>query len=304
MSQDLDHDDPVPPRPTPPSKPSGPRLNIPTPPNLPHDDPEHGSRHRGLSMMVGLNFLLLLILIVMMGLVMLGKVDLPVKGDARPEDSKSVSTEVDQLKSEITGLTKKVTAMAPPADPAPQIKAVDDKVAELFRTMAEIPGRLEALNQKVDASLKGDTFAPAPRVDAIEKKVGELAQAVDSLKAGLPNRPTTAATPSSADSGSENPAMTEAADLFKKGKYVEAKEAFNRLQTTSADDARVWYYSALANSLATGDWRGESVRLATTGVEKEKAGSPERSKIDAAFAGLSVNTGKDWLAFFRNKAAQ
>jgi TolA-binding protein len=255
-------------------------------------------------MMVGINFLLLLLLIVMMGLVMLGKVNLPVTAEAKPEDSKAVSTEVDKLKSEIAGLTKKVTEMTPPADPAPQIKAVDDKVAELYRTMAEIPARLEALNQKVDASLKGDAFAPAPKVDAIEKKVGELSQAIDSLKAGVSNRPTTAAGPAPTDTGSESPAMTQAVDLFKKGKYLEAKEAFARLQTVSPDDARVWYYSALANSLATGDWRGESVRLATTGVDKEKAGMPERSKIDAAFAGLTVNTGRDWLAFFRNKAAQ
>jgi len=98
--------------------------------------------------------------------------------------------------------------------------------------------------------------------------------------------------------------MAQAVDLFKRGKNLEAKDAFARLQTATPDDARVWYYSALANGLATRDWKGESERLVTTGVEKEKAGSPDKAKIDAAFAELTTNTGKDWLSYFRSRAAQ
>ena len=167
-----------------------------------------------------------------------------------------------------------------------------------------MPARLDSLTQKVEAASKGEGFAPAPKVDAIDKKVGDLAQAVDALKAELagpepgpdhraaprpPRRP--------ADVNVEGQAMEQAVDLFKQGKYAEAKDAFARLQAAYPDDARVWYFSALANGLATRDWKGESERLVKVGVAKEKAGSPDKAKIDAAFAGLTADNGKDWLAY-------
>jgi uncharacterized protein YoxC len=300
MSQDFETNNPNPPQPAPSSKKSGPRLKVPVPPDLPHDDPEHGSRHRRLSTMVGINFLLLLVLIVTLGLIIFRKVDLPMTAEAKPDDSKGLTTDIDQLKSEIAGLNKKLGEMATPPDLTPQIKSLDDKVADLYKSMAETPARIESLNQKVESLVKSEAFAPAPRVDEIEKKVTELTQTVDSLKTSLSNR----ATPAAAEAASESPAMGQAVDLFKKGKFLEAKEAFARLQSAMPDDARVWYFSALANGLATRDWRGESERLVTTGVEKEKAGSPDHAKIDAAFADLTTNTGKEWLSFYRKKAAQ
>jgi hypothetical protein len=40
------------------------------------------------------------------------------------------------------------------------------------------------------------------------------------------------------------------------------------------------------------------------GMAREKAGKPEKAKIDAAFSDLTTATGKDWLAFYRNRASQ
>jgi hypothetical protein len=98
--------------------------------------------------------------------------------------------------------------------------------------------------------------------------------------------------------------MSQAVDLFKKGKFLEAKDAFARLQAVVPDDPRVWYFSALSNGLATRDWKGETERLVNTGIAKEKAGMTDKAKIDAAFADLTDNTGKAWLSYYRNKVAR
>ena len=102
----------------------------------------------------------------------------------------------------------------------------------------------------------------------------------------------------------EGQAMEQAADLFKQGRFAEAKAAFTRLQSVYPDDARVWYFSALANGLASRSWQGESERLVKVGVEKEKAGSPDHAKIDAVFANLTTTSGKDWLAYYRKGAGR
>jgi hypothetical protein len=38
------------------------------------------------------------------------------------------------------------------------------------------------------------------------------------------------------------------------------------------------------------------------GIALEKAGKPQKSQIDSAFAGLTKETGKEWLAFYRQRA--
>jgi hypothetical protein len=56
--------------------------------------------------------------------------------------------------------------------------------------------------------------------------------------------------------------------------------------------------------LATSQWRGEVEELVNKGVEREQAGTPGTAAIDAAFAGLSKTTGKDWLSFYRQRAGK
>ncbi|WP_435007000.1 hypothetical protein P12x_004420 [Tundrisphaera lichenicola] len=310
MSQEFENPDPNSPLPTPSgeAKKSGPRLKIPVPPDLPHDDPEHGSPHRRLSTMVGVNFLLLLVLILMLGWVILrpeGQPTQEVATNAPSDESKALTSEVDRLKEEIAGLTKRLGEMPAPVDPTPQIKSLDDKVAELGKALAETPAQLEALSQKVEAAAKAEGFAPAPKVDEIDKKVDELTQAVDSLKAEMTARPAPAAeTTQAPDANPEASSLVRAIELFQQAKYAEAKEEFEKLQSSNPEDARVWYFSALANGLATRNWQGESERLVKLGVEREKAGTPDKAEIDLAFGDLTVNNGKDWLAYYRKQASR
>jgi hypothetical protein len=95
--------------------------------------------------------------------------------------------------------------------------------------------------------------------------------------------------------------LDQGAELFKAGKYKEASDAFKKLTESNPNDARVWYYAALSRGSATKDWLGETVRMVQKGIEREKAGSPEGAKIDAAFADLNP-TFKKWLGTYREAA--
>jgi TolA-binding protein len=277
-----------------------------TRPDLRVPGPDPGSKLRGLSRMVGINFLLLLIALGLSGYVAYRQFQPPAAPGKGGDDSAKSSTdsakpEVDRLQAEIQALTKKLDERPSTPDVSPQIPLLEQKIADLGKTVAELPNRLDLLNQKVDAARQGDSPSSAPRLDAIEKRLGSLAALVDSIKTALPARATAGKPPAT---GAENLSLDQSIDLFKKGKYGEAKAAFAKLQSSTPDDARVWYYSALVSGLATGDWKGESERLVANGVAREKAGTPDRAKIDATFADLTIPTGKDWLAFYRKQAAQ
>ena len=76
---------------------------------------------------------------------------------------------------------------------------------------------------------------------------------------------------------------------------------FRKLTDEFPKDARVWYYAALSNGLATNQWRGETERLVNQGVEREKAGSPKAPEIDAVMTDLAPAS-KKWLDFYRQRA--
>ena len=99
------------------------------------------------------------------------------------------------------------------------------------------------------------------------------------------------------------PLLTPGIEQFEKKQYKEAFESFSNLAQSKPEDARVWYYAALARGFATGDWKDETEKLVMRGVEREKAGSPPKAEIDATFSGLTRETGKDWLSFYRRRAA-
>ncbi len=312
MSQDFETPPPTPtptPNPDRPAARTGPKLKIPVPPDLPDHDPEHGTPMRRLSTMVGINMLMLLTSLLLLGYtIFLERKATPTAEavetrTATPE----VKPEVDQLRAEIKDLTKKLDDRPAPPDPAPQIKSLDDKVADLGKAVAEMPVRLDTLGQKIEAASKGEGLAPMPKVEAIEKRVGEIAQTLDSVKAELSARPAPIAatvTPAPATAATEAGGMNPAVALFKAGKYAEARDAFAGLRAGSAEDARFWYYSALSTGLATRDWKGEAEKLVATGMAREKAGTPDRAAIDAAFADLNINNGKDWLSYYRGRVAR
>lgn len=197
--------------------------------------------------------------------------------------------DVKGLKAEIDALAKKIDEMPKP-EPAPDLKPIREKIDALSKAVepaAEAPKKIEDL---------------AGRLAEADKAVATLKDEIASIKAATTARP--AATAATDTAGAAKPAetmaaMTSAVDLFKGGKYAEALDAFKKLP---ADDARVLYYSALANGLTTKEWKGETERLALQAVDREKAGSPKAAEIDAAFAGLTDLQGKAWLNYYRQRA--
>jgi tetratricopeptide (TPR) repeat protein len=97
-------------------------------------------------------------------------------------------------------------------------------------------------------------------------------------------------------------ALRPGATLFHQRKYAQALEEFQKLQANYPQDARVWYYCALANGMATNKWEGQTQLWVNEGVVRELAGTPDAARIDAEFERLLKATGKEWLDFYRKRA--
>jgi TolA-binding protein len=221
---------------------------------------------------------------------------------ARVDD---LSGKLDQLRSRVDSLPK--------ASPAPDIEPLKAKVStvdELSRKVQTLEERLNDLPKRIDQ--EGNQIATlTARVDEVRNRMDNLRD-----EAGSANRNTSgtreamkpvAETIDELAQAAGEPAGTSfgtGAELFRQKKYKEANDFFSNLVKAEPEDARAWYYAALARGFATGDWKGETERLVNRGVEREKAGTPPKSEIDSTFAGLTTETGKDWLAFFRRRAGQ
>lgn len=196
---------------------------------------------------------------------------------------KAIEARLEGLSAQLKGLEGKLEGLSR-SEPASDARAIQGKVDELARSIAsvvpvsekmgELGGRVEA----VDTALK----AFKDEVSGLTAEVKKLTAAESAPMAG-------------------DPRIAEAIDLFKAGKYKEADELFKKVPSIDPVDARVYYYEAFANALTTNDWKGETLKLAARAAALEKAGTPKRSAVDAAFADLP-DTLKPWLAYFRNHA--
>ena len=231
-----------------------------------------------------------------------------VSGDAtkdmvKKEDFKKLSDRVDHMATDVDQAKKQI---ADRPDYSNQIKMDNDRINQLSQTVTQMPAQFDSINQRLGTLSKMEDSNSSSRVDGIDKRVEDLSKSIDSIRAGMntsPRRSGNAGGGSSRveDVNIEGLAMEQAAELFNAKKYTEAKDAFMKLQAVFPDDARVWYYSALANGFATGKWLGETEQMVNTGLGKEKAGQPSSDKIDAIFAKLTPSTGRDWLASYRKR---
>lgn len=204
---------------------------------------------------------------------------------APADELKALKGEVGALIGQIDGLGKRIDALPGPM-PAPDFAPMQAKLDDL----TPLPGMVAPLSKKVEE---------------LDARVGTIDDALVALRKEVERRPEAATTPEpEAPAGSRDAvgaALGSGATLFKERKYPLALETFGKLQKSHPDDARVWYYSALANGLNTGKWDGTSAELVKEGLLREKAGIPDTAEIDAEFAGLTKATGKEWLAYFRKQ---
>jgi len=257
----------------------------------------------------------------------------PAAKDAKPEpaDSAGFASQFERVGAEVAGLARRLddlqksVAAMPKPEPAPAVdlKPIEEKIADLAKRVdaAGAPD-LKGIEEKVQKATaeKADLAA---RLDAIvaqnsgfEKTLAAVNTEVATLRTKVQEpseskpkpdpAPATGAASDGSNAGSASPEaeaeFARAVDLYKKNQFAQAKEAFAKLQGTSARDARVWYYSALTNGFTTNQWLGETERLVTRGIELEKSGSPDAAKINAAFADLGPPAAKTWLDAYRARA--
>jgi hypothetical protein len=217
-----------------------------------------------------------------------------VADDTLSKDLKAIQAKVDDLGGQLKDLQARVESLPKP-EPAPdiaQLKAkVDDltKATESIATLSQKVGDLDKRFGEVDKVFQTiqDGFALLRgEVEKVAKLVSESA-----------TQPKPERVPAA------GPTLAQGIELFKAGRYGEAREVFRTLQAMNPEDARVWYYAALANGQMTKNWRGETEELVKKGVEREKAGTPETASLDAAFSnrgwrltagGLSAEAGSVW----------
>ena len=178
-------------------------------------------------------------------------------------------------------LNAKTNAPAAPPDLAPLRTRIDDLVEE-SQKLSPLPATFESLRQRVDALDKG-LNALRTEVAAVPK---QLDASLNALKDAMVSRPAPDQV-SPADI-----ARGLGAALFREGKYPAAREVFLTVVQNYPNDARLWYFAALANGLTSGDWAGESEGLVRRGLACEQRGSPKRSDIDAQFSTLTKETGE------------
>jgi hypothetical protein len=214
-----------------------------------------------------------------------------------------VQSEVGTLGRELARLEDRLNARtnanAPPAPPdlAPLRTRIDSLVQE-SQKLSPLPATFESLRQRVDALDKG-VKALRTEVAAVPK---QLDASLNALKDAIGSR--SAPAPARDQVSPADIARDLGAGLFREGKYPAAREVFLTLVQNDPNDARLWYFAALANGLTSGDWTGESENMVRRGLACEQSGSPKRSDIDAKFSALTKEQGRDWLEAWRKRASQ
>lgn len=222
------------------------------------------------------------------------------------EDFKQLTKEIDDLSMRLDRLQERVSAAAHP-EPPQDLSSLQQTIASLEKdneSYASLPGRLSALSDRIatleeavaafqnDRNSAGAQARNAPGTTRLPRA------ALSGREAEVAERPQ----PASNNENDAGPDLAQAAELLRSGKFTEARDLCAMLEESHADDARVWYYGALANGLATGRWDRETERLANKGVERERVGSPSKAKIDSALTSLMPISGRDWIASIRRNA--
>jgi TolA-binding protein len=208
-----------------------------------------------------------------------------------------VQLELGTLGRELARLEDRLNARtnAPPAPPdlAPLRTRIDDLVEESQR-LSPLPATFESLRQRVDALDKG--------LNALRTEVAAVPKQLDASLNALKDAMVSRSAPDQVSPA--DIARDLGAALFREGKYPAAREVFLTLVQNYPNDARLWYFAALANGLTSGDWTGESEGMVRRGLACEQRGRPKRSDIDAQFSTLTKEQGKDWLEEWRKRASR
>ena len=224
----------------------------------------------------------------------------PTEGNSAATGSAAMA-EVGPLNDRLDAIEARLGAMDEPAS-ADRIVSLEAELAdarERFEGMGAVGERLDTFEADLDA-IKTQSEQQASRIETLEGTVEGLRSGVETTS--IPPAPPIGTGESEPEEAVAADPLDEAIQQFKDEDYQGARDALIGMTEDGSDDARVWYYAALANGKATGDWKGETERLVRRAVELEKAGSPSSEEIDAAFNDLGQREFSAWLDFFRGQA--
>jgi chaperonin cofactor prefoldin len=212
--------------------------------------------------------------------------------------------QVDRIAQELDAIRKKVDPLTQKFEQEEnRIANLDRKVDDLRNQGAIAGGRLPGGRDRQVTLTRADRDSASRGSDRTTAPDGDRPTTPTDEEQPAPGGGAKALSTPSADRGeSPAPDFGNGVKLFNEKRYSEAYAAFRGLLQTQPDDARNWYYAALSFGLATGQWEHATKTMVEEGVAREKAGKPAKAEIDAAFAGLTKETGKDWLASFRGRA--
>jgi hypothetical protein len=227
---------------------------------------------------------------------------------------KILSDQCDSLSKQNKGFQQRLDSLSKNAA-SPDTTPIEEKLARV----GQLSQQVEAIGKQV-GPLHEQVAQYDKKVTDLDAKLDELRREVTSSNETTPSRRNSetrttstarrrteeraARSSTEADSGdtSTDPDFESAISQFRDKRYSEAYSVFRRLLQSRPDDARLWYYAAIAYGLASNDWGRMAQSMAEEGLTHEKAGHPQKSAIDAAFSGLTKETGKDWLAYYRQRA--
>jgi chaperonin cofactor prefoldin len=211
---------------------------------------------------------------------------------------KSLSDQCNNLSDQYKQLQARLDAVPKPT-PVPDLAPIEAKVAQV----GQLSEQIEAIGKKLDP-LPAQLVESEKKVTGLDAKLDELRNEVLAAHSRAPADRSRDASPVSSEKGesSIDRALEPGVSQFRRARYREAFDVFQKLEQSHPDDARVWYYAALSYGLSSNDWGQTTQSMVQQGVTREKASQPEKSVIDSALAGLTKETGKDWLDFYRRRA--
>jgi TolA-binding protein len=224
----------------------------------------------------------------------------PAASPARPVADSASDSKIDEMVTRLDRLRKDVNELQKRED-NPDLVALRNRVEKIETGLAasDPKDKVEDLDKQVEGLDKS--------VESLREDVATLKDQVAASRGAAGSSSTTrrvSARPAATDGdkdkgdGQADQDLGRGATLFHEGKYDAALQAFQDLQQSRPDDARVWYYSALANGLANRKWDGDTLRWVRKGAQLEKDGKPSKDRIDAAFSDLPKTT-KEWLDYYR-----
>lgn len=247
---------------------------------------------------------------------------LSIPGFTAADDAETLKKQIEDLANRLNQVDHRLDSLEKPEhETPPAVHTLQTKVGELTAELdqvARLPSRFRSLEKRL-SSIEQRIKTLPDEADMTSELKGNR-QAAPGLSSAV--RPAAGDQPPGASQDDERDSDSEARaeageieagddgdatmdlgiELFRQGRYAQAREVFRRLQAERPHDARVWYYSALANGLITHAWDGRTQRLFEQGVQRERAQTPPGEQIDAAFQDLQPEEAKTRLGKYRREA--